>query len=316
MRAHKDEMWKALMPPLQSVNNRLLDGFAQLEAPLKKFLETSTAEMTLRIGLMTFTVESRTPSMTRVLYQRFSKFLGNPEQSCLRVVCESKAPADSGWMNGMEKNSTERRSNYWVLRTPHFEASYFPRYHMAWAAVPENTHQLLRLFRMLFTVWMQERGGALVQAMTVTHQNRSFVFVDCLSAGYDSLALTCRPDFLMGDEYSLLIPLPSTGFGAFAAPFGEEPPQEKIDSTDASLAGIYFLDEDAQTPVTRLTPQEAFPRLMRHVLSFSRDPQSVDQVRSNVLRLLDSTPLFKVSSNSDQRLDGPLSSFYEVAQGH
>lgn len=280
---------------IQTAQEFFPDGGLPLAGLPTRATHEESSELTLKIGSIVFTIESRTSNIAQIIHKHFSHCLGNPEESSLRLICDSKDRPGLNSSNTRVENPIERRSSYWVLRSKDFEATYFPRYRMAWASIPENIHCISQLLQMLFTLWLEKRQGMLIEGLTVLHKEWSYIFLDVAKADCDSLTAIPRPGLLLQGELSLVAFSPEGGYIASQAPLGHHSSVEG-QMIEAPLAGIFFLSEAHFDEVRSLHGDLAVPKVMNHVFSFTQEPACVEALTGNVRRLANTVPLHEISS--------------------
>jgi hypothetical protein len=262
-----------------------------LVAPRATTLEMSTSEITLQIGPVVLTIESRTSTMTKIVNQHFKDFSSDPGDSPLRLICDSKPAPTINALLPADGRLIERRASYWVLRTKNFEATYFPRYRMAWAAIPENIHHLRTLLEMLFSLWLTERGSILLRGLAVAHHKKAFLLMDALDESGDDRSTTTTG--LLQNETSILTRSARGTHRIHGTPLGgDDLTGAKIPA--ASMAGIIFVSNAKGSGLRPMTPEKAVPHLLRQAVDFVEDQARTAELRNWLHRLVHRVPVYEL----------------------
>ncbi len=288
MKRHKDDV-DGLMS-LETATTRLANARTE-DSPIYeerglRIPQMSPTETTLQLGPITFIVETRTGAMAQLVSRRFSRYAGDPSKSTVRLICGTRPAPLLERSEWDAQTCIHRMANYYILRSSDFEATYFPRHHMAWAAIPVSAGHISGLLQMLFLLWMQERDGFLLRGTTSVYKGKSYLFLDLLSAGLGNRVNTSHGGPWRRDEFTALIPLPDGGYAASSVPITEDCTDQHEPSEPHPLAGIYFVERGPTEQVLRLNLQEALPAFMHSVLCFAPDENSLKKINGHVERLL------------------------------
>lgn len=258
------------------------------------------SEITLRLGPVAFTVESRTPVMTQIIHHHFSPEIGRPVEGSPRLVCESGFFPDKDFALRESGRTVEARSHYWILRNTGLEATYLPRYRLAWAAIPEKLPQFLTLLQMLFPLWLEGFDGMLIRGSTVVHHERSYLLLDDSALGDERADGTPKASSLFGGEISLLAQSKDGKFMAHQTPLGGNArPATKLKG--APLAEIFICSGTVAPDKAPLTGNQAFSHLYSRLLTFTEDPSRHGALRERVRRLTEHVRVRVLPNGSDIR---------------
>ncbi|MDD5541647.1 MAG: hypothetical protein PHX83_00555 [Acidobacteriia bacterium] len=269
-----------------------------LPAGLHSPTDMAPREIYLKIGPITFTIESRTRLLTELLYRELGASIGTKEESSRRLICDSQCAMYAKSFNPFEKPSVEPRSHYWVLSSKQVEASYFPRYRLAWAALPENAHSLRCLLQMLFTLWMEEQQGLLVSGSTVVHHGMSYLLLEETNHQQADRPTPIQPT-LLGKEISMLGLSEKGECYAYSTPLGDDG-LEKRPAEGAPLQGIFLIGRDSTDSPRVMSLEEASYSLRRSTLCFSKAGEVFERINERTQEILGKIKAYRTAANGSE----------------
>jgi|GEM_PF-5103177 len=287
-------------PELRNPSDIFLEAVPTHRIPQNRIPECVTSEITLRIGPIVFTVVSRTPTMSQIVHTHFSHLIDNPEESSVRLVCDSGYASEMDSLIPLVKTTIEPRSNYWVLRSNGFEATYFPRYRLAWVGMPERLPHLLKLLQMLVTLWLDDVEGVLIQGTTIVHQERSYLLLEESSSPEESRPGIPRRPLLLGEEVSLVARSQSGEFMAYQTPFGNHSVGDQK-PMGAPLGSVFIFSDVADRQRASITPKQFHSSLLNKVLMYTADSPTLATLKNRVWQIVDGVRIHMLPRRGEMR---------------
>lgn len=287
-------------PELRNPSEIFLEAVPTHRLTQNRIPESVTSENTLRIGPIVFTVVSRTPSMSQIVHTHFSHLIDNPEESSVRLVCDSGYASEMEALIPLVKTTIEPRSNYWILRSNGFEATYFPRYRLAWVGMPERLPHFLKLLQMPVTLWLDDVQGVLIQGTTIVHQERSYLLLEESSSPEESRVGIPRRPLLLGEEVSLVARSQSGDFMAYQTPFGNHSVGDQK-PMGAPLGGVFIFNDVADRQRASITPKQFHSSLLNRALLYTADSRSLAALENRIWQIVEGVRLHMLPRRGEMR---------------
>jgi hypothetical protein len=242
---------------------------------------------TVMIGGVSVCFWSCDRSFSHLLRTRYASFLG----SCDEVAAELTVNLlPSGERQADADLEVTYRADTWHIRRGDFSAEWNKQSRRGTVWQRRSPYALDSVLRILHTLILAERGGFLLHAASMIRNGRAFLFAGQSGAGKTTMCRLAPPDaVLLTDEISFVRPVENTYY-AFGTPFyGELAVPGK--NTFAPVETLYLLEHGAEDRVDSLPPRQALTQLLRNVLLFAHESESVGNVFASAFDLISRLPV-------------------------
>jgi hypothetical protein len=242
---------------------------------------------TVTIGGIPVRLWSHDRSFSRLIRRRYGSFLGS--DNCDAAELTLKLLSGAGWRAGADLE-VFYRSGTWHIQRGDFTAEWNMQSRRGMVWQPRSPYALDSILRILHTLILAQRGGFLLHAASVIGNGRALVFAGQSGAGKTTMCRLAPPDaVLLSDEISFVQPA-AGAYYAFGTPFyGELAVPGK--NTCAPLDAIYLLEHADQDRVDDVSPRLAVPQLLKNVLLFAHDGETVGRVFAAAFDLISRVPV-------------------------
>ena len=243
--------------------------------------------ITVIIGGVSVRLCCQDRSFARLVRRRYADFLGpsGEEAAVLTIHLLS---------GGQRRPDADLevffRSGTWHIQRGDFKAEWDLQSRRGVVWQHRSPYAIDSVIRILHTLILSERGGFLVHASSIIRNGQAFLFAGKSGAGKTTMCRLAPGDStLLTDEISFVRPVGDTYF-AFGTPFyGELAVPGK--NTSAPVAALYLLEHAPEDHVDGVSPQHALTELMRSVLLFAHESESVNRVFASALDLISRVPV-------------------------
>jgi hypothetical protein len=244
-------------------------------------------DTTVTIGGIPVRFWSYDRSFSRLVRKRYANFLGSGHDEAAELTV--RLLPGGGWRPGADLKVVYRAGT-WHIQRGDFNAEWNMQSRRGMVWQPRSPYALDSVLRILHTIILAERGGFLLHAASVIRNGRALIFAGQSGAGKTTICRLAPPDaILLTDEISFVQPSHGTYF-AFGTPFfGELAVPGK--NTLAPLEAIYLLEHAAADRVEEVPSRLALTQLLRNVLLFAQDSETVSRVFAAAFDLLSRVPV-------------------------
>jgi hypothetical protein len=230
-------------------------------------------------------------AIAQSLERRYHGYLASPlaPATCEFTVVRATARVE-GDNAGVEITHHDGR---WFIRRGSLSAEYDPVAARGSAHLDDRPYDIDSLLRIVHTLLLAREGGFLLHAASAVRDGHALVFAGASGAGKTTICRLAPPDaVLLTDEISYLRPT-AYGYTAFGTPFTGELgiPGMPI---SAPVRAVYLLAHGDRTRIEPMRPAEAVRSVLRHVLFFATEPESVQAVLNAVCQFTRSTPVYRL----------------------
>ena len=242
---------------------------------------------TVTIGGIPVRFWSRDRSFSRLLRRRYANFLGSSHEDATELTVNLLAR--QGWRPGAELQVVCRGAT-WHMQRGDFCAEWNMQSRHGVVRQPRSPYALDSVLRILHTLILAQRGGFLLHAASMIRGSRALVFAGQSGAGKTTMCRLAPPGaVLLTDEISFIQPVGNAYF-AFGTPFfGELAVPGK--NTFAPLDALYVLEHAAEDSVEDLPPRRALTELLKNILLFAHDSETVGRVFAAAFDLVSRLPV-------------------------
>jgi hypothetical protein len=263
-------------------------------------LQSSDAarNLVIEIGGLPIEVQTADEGFERILRARYGGFMtsGITSEFALRVhltAPETSNPdADAQvWLEDCE----------WKMERGDFRARWNPAAGQGEVFQSANPYSIDSVLRIIHTLMLAPEGGFLLHASSAVRNGKAFLFSGVSEAGKTTMARLAPPDVtLLTDEASYVRKLNGQYF-AFGTPFAGEFGEPGKNIT-APIAALYLLNKAPENRIDAIEPAHAVQRLLRNILFFANQPESVRQVFAAACAFVHTVPVYQLSFVPDQRV--------------
>lgn len=253
-------------------------------------------DVTVEIGGIPILLETKDADFCGLLERRYVGFVNPSATPVCRFDIHLEPPARPSDTDARVFN----RGFVWRFERGDFRAEWNSRSRSGWVRQSPNPYSIDAVLRIVHSLMLAEEGGFLVHAASAVRRGRAFVFAGISGAGKTTLSRLAPPDTtLLTDEISYLRTSRS-GYHAYGTPFAGELARAGANLT-VPLSALYFLAKGTDNRIEPLGQLAAVRALLRHILFFARDPDSVKRVFESAIELVSRVPTAQFIFRPDER---------------
>jgi len=241
------------------------------------------------------TIEARFAKLLRTRYGDYVRQGATPEFTFdAEIVQPNDVDPDADARVWLEKGE-------WRLERGDFRASWNPSARRGEVRQSLNPYSIDAVLRIVHTLLLADEGGFLLHASSAVRNGKAFLFSGVSEAGKTTMARLAPPDVeLLTDEVSYVRKVDGRYF-AYGTPFAGEmgTPGKNI---SAPIAALYLLNKADGNRIEAIDPADAARRLLRNILFFAHQPESVRQVFLSACAFVSAVPVSQLSFFPDQRV--------------
>jgi hypothetical protein len=252
----------------------------------------------IEIGGLPIEVQTTDAGFSRILEGRYGNFVAHnstPEFT-LRVQLTSPDSVDPDadaevWLEGSE----------WRMQRGDFRARWNPAERRGEVFQTANPYSIDSVLRIVHTLLLAPEGGFLLHASSAVRNGKAFLFSGVSEAGKTTMARLAPPDVTVLTDEASYVRKKDGRYFAFGTPFAGEL-GEPGTNVSAPIAALYLLKKAAHNRVDAIDPAEAVRRLLRNILFFAHQPESVRQVFASACAFVSAVPIYQLSFFPDSRV--------------
>ena len=233
-----------------------------------------TSSLTVEIGGLPIQFRCQDTVFVSLLSERYSGYLVDSAKPRFEFDVELAPP---GTESGDEEVSVSWNDGQWLLERGDFRSEWNPASGRGRIQQTINPYSLDSVLRIVHTLLLADQGGFLLHASSAVRNGRAFMFSGVSGAGKTTIARLAPQDVtLLTDEISY-VTLSSGAYAAVGTPFYGELARNG-DNLRAPVECVYLLAQGPSNKIESLEIADAARGLLRNILFFSKDPQSVKSV--------------------------------------
>ncbi len=226
-------------------------------------------------------------SFSSLLRKRYANFLGSNDKEAAELTVNLLS---GGKQHPEADLEVVYRSGNWHIQRGDFRAEWNleSRRGVVWQR--RSPYAIDSVIRILHTLILSEQGGFLLHASSIIRNGQAFLFAGQSGAGKTTMCRLAPADsILLTDEISFVRPVDSTYY-AFGTPFyGELAVPGK--NTFAPVAALYLLEHAPEDQIDGVSPCHALTQLLRNILLFAHESESVNRVFATAFDLISRVPV-------------------------
>jgi hypothetical protein len=255
-------------------------------------------DVVVEIGGLPIDVQTTDDGFARILHRRYGNFVApdaTPEFA-LRVQLtppeNSNADADAEvWLEGGE----------WKMQRGDFRARWNPVERRGEVFQSANPYSIDSVLRIVHTLMLAPEGGFLLHASSAVRNGKAFLFSGVSEAGKTTMARLAPADVtVLTDEASYVRKIDGRYF-AYGTPFAGEL-GEPGKNVSAPISALYLLKKAAENRADAIDPADAVQRLLRNILFFAHQAETVRQVFASACAFVSAVPVYQLSFFPDARV--------------
>ncbi|HKV82729.1 MAG TPA: hypothetical protein VJP02_31570 [Candidatus Sulfotelmatobacter sp.] len=260
---------------------------------------TERESVSIAIGGMTIALHTHDPSFRSLIEKRYTGFAGSLQAPDFEFDVDlyetsEPIPSDHGLRVKIEKGE-------WLLQRGDFRARWNPADHYGYIRQTSNPYAFDSLLRVVHTLILARQGGFLIHAASAIRGEKAFVFTGVSGAGKTTMCRLAPPDAtLLTDEISY-VRREGNRYLAWGTPFAGELARLG-ENQSARLSGVFLLEKGLENRIEEVHPAEAVQRLMRNILFFAEDPDSVELVFQSACEFASLVPIRRLIFVPDSRV--------------
>ncbi len=226
-------------------------------------------------------------SFARLVRKRYANFLGSCEEQAAELTVHLLSGGEQDPDADLE---VFYRSGTWHIRRGDFRAEWNLQSRRGVVWQRRSPYAIDSVMRILHTLILSEQGGFLLHASSIIRNGQALLFAGQSGAGKTTLCRLAPADsILLTDEISFVRPVDRT-YCAFGTPFyGELAVPGK--NTFAPVAALYLLEHATEDQVDGVSPRQALTQLLKNVLLFAHESESVNRVFATAFDLISRVPV-------------------------
>jgi hypothetical protein len=266
--------------------------------PMQFPSDGTTHEVVIEIGGIPIALQTTDLDFVRILNHRYRDYVRPGVTSDFEFRVEL-VPPDS--FNPEDDAEVLLQDGEWQLKRGDFRANWNPAKRQGQIRQSANPYSIDSVLRIVHTLMLAPAGGFLLHASSAVRNGKAFLFSGLSEAGKTTIARLAPSDAaLLTDEASYIRRVGSRYF-AYGTPFAGElgEPGKNI---SAPIAALYLLHKAQENRIVPVKSAEAVRRLLRNILFFAQDADSVNQVFESACAFVDAVPVFQLSFLPDSRV--------------
>ncbi len=260
--------------------------------------ESTAHEVVIEIGGIPIGLQTTDVDFVRILNDRYRDYVRPGVTSDFEFRVDL-VPPDS--FDPDHDAEVSLQDGEWLLQRGDFQANWNPAKRQGQIRQSANPYSIDSVLRIVHTLLLAPSGGFLLHASSAVRNGKAFLFSGLSEAGKTTIARLAPSDAaLLTDEASYIRRVDGRYF-AYGTPFAGElgEPGKNI---SAPIAALYLLHKAQENRIVPVKSAEAVRRLLRNILFFAKDAESVHQVFETACAFVATVPVFQLSFLPDSRV--------------
>ena len=252
----------------------------------------------VEIGGTAARLRVKDPSFCQLIANHYSSF---PQRSS-NLQFELDVDVSSGpGLRPDEDVQVKEELGEWRLRRGDFHACWDSATGKGQIIQTNSVYAIDSVLRIAHSIFLAHNGGFLLHAASAIRGERAFLFSGVSGAGKTTIARLAPTDAtLLTDEISY-VRREGGQFHAWGTPFtGELATPGKNQA--APLGACYFLEKGPENRIEALSKPDALRKLLRNILFFAKDAESVKLVFSSAWDFVNEVPIKRLIFTPDQKV--------------
>ncbi len=257
----------------------------------------SPGEVTVEIGGVPIQLQTSDPGFRKLIEKRYAGFLNRSAVPACRfeIQLTSNAPFADDDVNVFKRGST------WCLQRGDFRAEWDLRLRQGWIRQSANPYSIDSVLRITHSLLLAMEGGFQVHASSAIRSGRAFLFAGVSGAGKTTTVKLAPPDaVVLTDEISYVRRSIDSAYRAYGTPFAGELARSGANAS-APVQRVCLLKQSLQNRLRPVSRSEAIRALMRHVLFFAQDNETVEQLLDSVVHFVSHVEVMEMEFTPDSR---------------
>ena len=225
----------------------------------------------IEVGGVPVRVHSADPKFVELLQNRYTGFVGAANREAeFDFEIDLKSPGSDPEADV----SVRREARGWIFERGDFRAQWDPAARRGRIQQSPNPYSMDSVLRIVHSLVLSGRGGFLVHAASAMRNGKAFLFAGVSGAGKTTISRLAPPDAaVLTDEISY-VRRDGNGYRAYGTPFAGELARVG-ENVSAPLETLFLLAQGPKNKIEDVNNAEAVGRLLKNILFFAEDPESV-----------------------------------------
>lgn len=183
----------------------------------------------------------------------------------------------------ISETHTRRIGDNTAIETPFYRGVFSHRTRSAQitlapvdAVLETQERRVYGVLRLLFSLWVQDQGGAALHGCAIGKSGKAHVFIGKSGAGKTTLVREFPGDVVLGDDLVAILPHEPGNYRVHGTPFsGREGTQASLQVLP--LATLSRLTQGKQTQATPISLPDAIQHLLEHMFRFDSSVETRGQ---------------------------------------
>ena len=256
-----------------------------------------THHIIIEVGGVPVRVHSADPDFVKLLENRYSGFVAQGGRAEYDFEVDLGAPG----LDSDADVTVQRDKSGWTFRRGDFRAEWDPTARRGRIRQTPNPYSMDSVLRIVHTLVLAEQGGFLVHAASAVRNGKAFLFSGVSGAGKTTISRLAPPDAaVLTDEISY-VRREGQSYRAYGTPFAGELARVG-ENVSAPLDTFFLLAKGAKNKIEDVSAAQAGRALLRNILFFAEDPETVRPVFDSVWEFVERVPVKRLTFVPDARV--------------
>ena len=266
--------------------------------PMQFPSDSTTHEVVIEIGGIPIALQTTDAGFVRILNHRYRDYVRPGVTSDFKFRVDL-VPPDS--FNPDDEAEVLLQDGEWRLHRGDFRANWNPAKRQGQISQSANPYSIDSVLRIVHTLMLAPAGGFLLHASSAVRNGKAFLFSGLSEAGKTTIARLAPSDVVLLTDEASYVRKVGGQYLAYGTPFAGElgEPGKNI---SAPIDALYLLHKAQENRIVPVKSAEAVRRLLRNILFFAKDAESVHQVFESACAFVATVPVFQLSFLPDPRV--------------
>jgi hypothetical protein len=258
-----------------------------------------TYPLTIEIGGTAITLLTENPEFYRLLRERYSGFVSQGEVRQHELEIDL---VENGTAVDLDRDlEVSVEGKQWSMQRGDFHARWNAEDKCGFVRQPSSPYAIDSVLRIIHSLTLAQSGGFLVHAASAIRHGNAFLFAGISGAGKTTIARLAPLDtVLLTDEISYVIRKNGEYF-ACGTPFAGELGRAG-ENVSAPIKAVFVLHKGPQNRINDVSQTDAVGLMLRNILFFARDRESVARVFESVCQFVSQVPVRQLTFFPDERV--------------
>jgi hypothetical protein len=254
-------------------------------------------QVTVEIGGLPVLLRTRNASFRDLLERRYAGFVSPTTPPRFEFDVDLVSPdASTG-----DDVHLKMQDGKWSLLRSDFRSEWDPKAGKGWIRQSANPYSIDSVLRIVYSLILAWEGGFLVHSASAIRNGRAFLFSGVSGAGKTTISrLAPSGATVLSDEISY-VRRHAHSYLACGTPFAGELARVG-ENCSALIATLFFLEQGSENRIEPISSADALRLLLRNILFFADDPETVKLVFSSAFDFVTRVPVRRLTFFPNQRV--------------